>query len=77
MISTVITGPSFQEAQEQIEASISANADLVELRLDNFSFDINTLRQLRVSFLIPMIVTLKNQQSPKELIALNPDFIDL
>ncbi len=78
MICTVITGPSFQEAQKQIEASIHANADLVELRLDSFtSLNIKALEQLRISYSIPMIFTLKNHKSPKEILPLNPEFIDL
>jgi 3-dehydroquinate dehydratase/shikimate dehydrogenase len=91
MICIVINGPSYEEARKQINQALD-DADLIELRLDNFaSIDFDELKSLRSSFTIPMIFTLRSReqggnyrQSEKsrlttirQLIALKPEYLDL
>jgi 3-dehydroquinate dehydratase / shikimate dehydrogenase len=91
MICVVITGPTFEEAHQQLSQALSS-ADLVELRLDLFvSLDLVSLKKLRSHFSIPMIYTLRDQSQGgsyiraesqrlddiRTLATLNPEFIDL
>ncbi len=92
MICTVIKGPTFQAALEQIETSQQQSADYVELRLDLFEqWDVESLKKLRATCFIPMIFTLRDQTQGgayryseknrlarlQQLAALHPDYIDL
>jgi 3-dehydroquinate dehydratase/shikimate dehydrogenase len=91
MICVVIKGPSLSLAKEQINSIISY-ADIVELRLDLFeSFNIEEIKDLKESFDLPMIFTLRStsqggeyKRSEEErlveiekLISLKPAYIDL
>jgi len=80
MLCAVIKGPSSEEAKQQI-ISVQPYADLVELRLDCFStFDLDALKNLRSTFSIPMIFTLKGFytiQVLTQLLDLRPHYIDL
>jgi len=62
MICIVIKGPSFEEAQQQMNQALKY-ADLVELRLDGFNeYDFPAIQKLRSDFSIPMIFTLRSKQ---------------
>lgn len=61
MICAIIKGPTYPEAQHQIE-SVMAEADCVELRLDLFDeIDIDKLRGLQRVYPKPMILTVRSQ----------------
>lgn len=77
MLSVVINGPTFEEASQQIAEAL-VYADLVELRLDFFkSVNINDLKNLRSTYSIPMIFTLKGEFTLTSLLELKPEYIDL
>ncbi len=62
MLCTVIKGPTIKEAYHQIQKAQHAKANLVELRLDFFEdLNISSLKNLRSSFSIPMIFTLREK----------------
>lgn len=91
MLCVVIKGPSFEEAEIQIQEALKF-ADLIELRLDCFkSWDLEKLQALRNLFSIPMIFTLRSFQQGGEyhqlesdrlsdlrsLVELQPEYLDL
>lgn len=91
MLCVVIKGPTFKEVYEQMQEAI-LYADLVELRLDYFTFfDLYQLQNLRSAFAIPMIFTLRSAKhgggyregeekrlaSIRALVTLNPEYFDL
>lgn len=91
MICIVIKGPSYKDAQQQIQEA-SAYASCVELRLDYFtSLDLDALKKLQKQFSIPMIFTLRShsqggnyQKSEEErlqdltqLATLSPEYLDI
>lgn len=91
MICVVIKGPTFKDAQQQLKKALTC-ADLVELRLDNFSsLSLTDLKKLRSQFSIPMIFTLRSRSQGgnylhseekrladiRSLAELKPDYLDL
>lgn len=91
MICAVITGPTMTHAEQQLKQASQA-AGIVELRLDRFSaLDIAALEQLRSTYAIPMIFTLRSASqggsykgSEEERLAdlrrladLEPEYLDL
>ncbi len=91
MICIPINGPTYQEAQEQIQQAIQW-ADWIELRLDCFeSVDIEKIKALCSTFSIPKIFTLRSRAEGGHychseenrlkdidfLAQLDPDFFDL
>lgn len=90
MLCVVIKGPSYDEAHRQI-SKVLPYADVVELRLELFTFDFKQLKNLRSEFSIPMIFTLRSveqggsytkseserQQELKQLATLNPEYLDV
>lgn len=91
MICVVIKGPTVEEAHEQISKAL-VYSDLVELRLDCFTFlDLAALKNLRSHFPIPMIFTLRSQiqggsytkseenrlADIRSLVRLKPEYLDL
>lgn len=72
----VITGPSYREAEEEMERALPY-ADLFELRLDQFkTIDVEALKGLRSRFKLPMIFTLRGRDD-EGAYALQPEYIDI
>lgn len=74
-----ITGPSYDEACQQVEKARKL-ADLLEFRLDMFRFSEQSLiQQLQENASIPVIFTFRQSSYAqiKPLLALKPDYIDL
>lgn len=91
MICVVIKGPTYEDARRQITKALEY-AELVELRLDFFKeIDLEALKQLKASFSIPMIFTLRSKEQGgsfskseserletlKSLLQLQPEYIDI
>lgn len=91
MICVVIKGPTIEEATCQIIKALP-HADLVELRLDHFTErNPEGLKQLQITYSIPMIFTLRSQlqggnytgseedrlKEMKSLAQLKPDYLDV
>lgn len=91
MICVVIRGPTYHDVRQQISQAVNV-ADLLELRLDLFeSLDLHALRELRATFSIPMIFTLRSSVERGKytgteemrlveiwrLAELNPEYLDL
>lgn len=91
MLIAAINSTNVSDAKQQIQQSLNL-ADGIELRLDYWSeLDLNALTELRKSFTIPMIFTLRKKsqgghyqkeesarlQDILALCALNPDYLDL
>ncbi len=91
MLCVVIKGPTWEEANQQINKALDWS-DAVELRLDCFySLDLSALKQLQNHFNIPMIFTLRDrtqgghyEKTEEErrldlyqLATLEPDYLDL
>lgn len=87
----VIKGPSYEDASYQISQA-QKYAEIVELRLDLFSqLDIEALKQLRLTFPIPMIFTLRSKLQGgnylkseenrlvdiRKIVTLKPEFLDV
>ena len=91
MICVIISGPSLNEAREQVYRS-GSRADLLEFRLDQFSFcNIEAIAHLKNASAVPVIFTLRKRSHGGEyagdeqqrmdqirrLIALKPAYFDL
>ncbi len=91
MLCVVIKGPTIADIQQQLTKAV-AITDLVELRLDGFTeISLTALKQLRTTFKIPMIFTLRSRQQGgnyanseemrltelRRLAALLPEYLDI
>jgi 3-dehydroquinate dehydratase/shikimate dehydrogenase len=91
MLCSVITGPTFEKAQEQLHR-VKGLASLVELRLDFFEkFDFDQIHALRKEFPVPMIFTLRPRSQGgnfpgsederirqiRKLALMNPEYLDV
>lgn len=91
MICVPITGPSFEEAELQIEEA-QKRADLIELRIDQFGkIDLAQIKELKKNCKIPVIFTLRPAYQGgkylggephriaqlKLLATIEPDYLDL
>ncbi len=91
MLCSVIKGPHFEQARQQLALAMK-NSSIAELRLDLFEYiDLDLIKRLKYEFPIPMIFTLRSQMQGgnytgseedrikliRELLLLNPEYIDL
>lgn len=91
MICTVIKGLTLTDIHQQISQALACS-DLVELRIDYYKdLNINDLKELRESFSIPMLFTLRSKsqggnyldseekrlEDIESLAAIEPEYIDL
>lgn len=89
MLCIPVKGPTMRDAEEQLNSALQ-NADMIELRLDEFE-NLQNLQEFRKKIQIPVIFTLRSMQQGgkysgseferlqqiEQLALLKPDYLDL